>query len=358
MPEFLLIDKPDAISGDLSRHERIGVDTEFMRERTFFAELCLIQIATNDQCYCVDPLTSASVNSFWESAVDRTWVVHSARQDIEVVYQTSQRMPKSIFDTQIAAGLLGYAPQLGYANLAHELFGVEIAKTHTRADWSKRPLSDALLRYAAEDVEYLLPAYDTLGEALEKKGRLAWAEEDSTQLLDPALYDIDPRLAIDRLKGTRKLRGRPRAAAARLAVWRETEALRANRPRQWICKDAVLIELASELPTSNDGLEAFGGLPPGLRRRSGERILEAIAASANDNDDFRPRATPDEAQKTLLKTMQHLVAGCAADLGLAAETLASKKDLVALIMNDHRDSRAASGWRRELFGEQLLQLMS
>ncbi|MDH3532943.1 MAG: ribonuclease D [Gammaproteobacteria bacterium] len=355
MPAYSLVDRPDTIRSELRQQHRIGVDTEFMRERTFFAELCLVQISTPDHIFCIDPLAGGDMQAFWDNATARTWVLHSARQDIEVIYQTSQRMPQRIFDTQIAAGLLGYAPQLGYAGLVSELFGVEIAKTHTRADWSRRPLSDALLQYAAEDVKYLLPAHELLAARLEQQGRLAWAEEDSAQLLEPALYDLDPQLAIDRLRGAKNLHGASRAAATRLAVWRETEALRANRPRQWIARDAALLSLARSLPTSIEELQEIEGLAPGLVRRSGRNVLAAIAASREDNNKYRPPAAPDEAEKALLKRMQAAVIACAADLGLANETVASRKDLAAVIAG--ADSRVLRGWRREVIGAALLELV-
>lgn len=357
MSDYLLVEQPDTIRNDLAGHERIGVDTEFMRESTFFAELCLVQIATDEQIFCVDPLVDEPMRTFWETATSRTWVIHSARQDIEVIYQSSERMPAAIFDTQVAAGLIGYAPQLGYANLVTELFDVELPKTHTRADWSKRPLGDALLQYAAEDVQFLLPAFEILAERLDKKNRLAWAHEDSAALLDPGLYDIDPEQAIDRLKGARNLRGRRRAAAARLAAWRESEALRSNRPRQWIARDTLLIDLATELPTSIDALHNVEGLPAGLVRRRGSELLEAIAASGNDNNNYRPPTAPNEAQKSVLKKMQTQVAECAGDLGLAAETVASKRDLSAIITGGDQESRLLTGWRQELIGDRLLELV-
>jgi ribonuclease D len=357
MPEYTLVDEPDSIAADLGRHDFVGVDTEFMREKTFFAELCLVQVASREEIYCVDPLNGHDMDVFWDALMQDTWVVHSGRQDIEVVYQTAQRMPGRLFDTQIAAGLLGFAPQMGYATLVKELFDVEIDKSHTRANWLRRPLPDAYLHYAAEDVEYLLPALDALAEKLDQKGRLSWAEEDSAQLLNPMLYDIDPELAIDRMKGARNLRGRRRAAAARLAAWREKEALRANRPRQWIAKDNVLLEVAAKLPDSVDALSGIEGLPGGMIRRAGKQILEAVSASANDNSRYRPPTAPNEEQKALLKSIQQQVAECAADLGLAAETVASKRDLSAVIIGGQRDSKVLSGWRRELVGNRLLDLL-
>lgn len=357
MPEFTFVDQPDTICDELTKHDRLGVDTEFMREKTFFAELCLIQVTDGENIHCVDPLAGNPMKDFWEAVMRPTWVLHSGRQDIEVVSQTARCMPRSIFDTQVAAGLLGYAPQMGYASLVKELFDVEIPKAHTRADWTRRPLSDDYLHYAAEDVEYLLPACDVLTERLDKQGRLAWAEEDSALLLNPALYDVDPGLAIDRLKGARNLKGSRRAAAARLAAWRETEALRANRPRQWITKDSVLMELAKVMPSTMADLEKVGGLQAGLIRRAGSDILDALAASAADDSDYQPPGAPDEEQKLLLKTMQTQVADCAADLGLAAETVASKRDLSAVIFGGDRESRVLGGWRRELIGDRLLSLL-
>ena len=356
MADYLLVDKPDSLPPLISGRNPVGVDTEFVRERTFFAELCLIQLAAGDDIYCVDPLVGADMSAFWDCLLSRTWVLHSARQDIEVVFQAANRMPAAIFDTQVAAGLLGYAPQLGYANLVSELFGAELAKSHTRADWSKRPLTDALLHYAAEDVEYLLPAHAALGEALDKQGRLEWALEDSAQLLDPVLYEVDPSAAVDRLKAARNLRGRHRAAAARLAVWRETEAVRANRPRQWIARDNLLVALANTLPGTLAELQRIDGMAAGLVRRQGRQLLDIVAASANDDQGYRPPPAPNEAQKDLLKRLQQHVAGCAADLGVAAEVLASRKDLAALALGDPSGSRAVSGWRRQVVGDELLKI--
>jgi ribonuclease D len=357
MTDYLLVDNVSSIVADLNNSTCIGLDTEFMREKTFFAELCLVQVATGHTIYCVDPLGDADMQSFWDAALATPWVAHSARQDIEVIYQAAERMPTELFDTQVAAGLLGYAPQLGYANLVSELFDVELPKSHTRADWSRRPLADAYLEYAAEDVEYLLPALEILTERLEKLGRLEWAKADSRLLLDPALYANDPEAAVNRLKGARNLRGRRRSAAARLAAWREAEALRANRPRQWIAKDATLLAIAATLPESQQDLEAVEGLPSGLARRSGNRLLEAVHASVRDDHGQRPPAAPNEQQKKRLKDMQKQVADCAESLGLSAEIVAPRKELANAILTGNRDSRVFSGWRRELIGDRLLQLL-
>ena len=214
------------------------------------------------------------------------------------------------------------------------------------------------MQYAAEDVEYLLPATEILATRLDKQNRLSWAEEDSRLLLDPALYDIEPNNAISRLKGARNLRGRRRSAAARLAAWRESEALRANRPRQWIAKDAALLAIAATLPGSIKELEAIDGLSSGLVRRSGSHLLDVVKKSAQDDHNWNnPPKAPNEEQKALLKKMQQKVANCAESLGLSAEIIAPKKELSGTITDGTTDSRVFTGWRREIIGDSLLKML-
>lgn len=357
MPAFTFVDQPDRVAANFKDETIIGVDTEFMRERTFFAQLCLVQLSTRDEILCVDPLTKHGMIDFWRSLDTCTWVLHSARQDIEVIYQTGGFMPSSIFDTQIAASLLGMQPQMGYAGLIQALFDVELAKSHTRANWTTRPLPEEYLQYAAEDVEYLLPTYDELTTRLDKAGRLEWAKADSALLLDAELYDIDPANAIDRLKGARNLRGRRRAAAIRLAAWREMEALKKDRPRQWILRDNVLVDIAYKLPASVGELARIDDLPPKVLSRAGEAIVAEVEKASKDDVGYRPPGPPDEEQKSLLKKMQKLVADCAKDLGIAAETIASKKELSAVIIGGNRQSRVFNGWRKELIGDSLSALL-
>jgi ribonuclease D len=357
MPRFHFVDEPNRLVDELRSLGRLAIDTEFMRERTYYAQLCLTQIASGNDIWCVDPLAGHPQDAFWGELLAHDWVLHSARQDIEVIYQTAHAMPTSIFDTQVAAALLGMPPQLGYAGLVKELFDVDIHKVHTRADWSRRPLRKEFLEYAAEDVEYLLPACEILTDRLEKKGRLGWALEDSAWLLDPELYATDAAQAIDRLKGARNFRGRRRAAAARLAAWREAEAVQRNRPRQWIMRDSVLLDIAWNLPRGAHDLAAIEGLPAKLVRRVGHEILDAVAKSARDDADYQPPSRPDESQKALLREMQKKVADCAGKLDVAAETVASKRELSAVIIGGSRESRLFAGWRAEVIGQELLELL-
>lgn len=362
MPEFQYVDiRDDNLHKEVAAESRIGVDTEFMREKTFYSQLCLVQISTSGNIYCADPLRAgqsgdADSVSFWQALMRPAWVLHSGRQDMEVVYQASDCMPREVFDTQVAAALLGYQPQIGYANLVGELFKVELAKSHTRADWSRRPLADAVMDYAAEDVLYLLPAYEMLTERLEQLGRLEWAMQDSADMLDVSLYANDPALAIYRLKGAGSLRGTARAAAVRLAQWREREAIRTNRPRQWILRDSVLLDLACTSPGSRSGLSDISGLAERTISRAGEQLLQLLDEASKDDIDYEPPLRPNEKQKKLQKEMQRLVSACAENLGVATEIIAPRKELSAAMLGT-RDSRVFRGWRNELIGARLLELL-
>ncbi len=355
--EYLDSESLESLCEKLVDGERIALDTEFMREKTYFPQLCLVQIATENHIWCADPLGAGDLNRVWHTLMERPWVVHSGRQDIEVIFQAAGQMPGELFDTQVAAALLGYAPQLGYAALVSELFGVDLAKSHTRADWTRRPLTPELIEYAAEDVEYLLPAADLLAASLEESGRLAWAIEDSQELLQASLYTPDPGAAVHRLKGARYLSGRARAAARNLAAWREDEAIRRDRPRQWILSDAVLLELASSAPDNEAALAGVPGLQPGIVRRAGPELLAALASGTSEADDTEPQSRPDERQRALLAEMQALVAACAGKLSLLPEVVASKKELSAALAGE-RHLRVFRGWRRELIGDALLEILA
>lgn len=358
MTEFDYVDDSSGLEqlvSLLAENQLIGLDTEFMREKTYYAQLCLAQLNTGKHIYCVDPLAELDLDSFWQKLTECTLVVHSGRQDIEVLYQTARCMPLHIFDTQIAAAFLGHAPQIGYANLVKALFSAELAKSHTRADWSKRPLQPAVLEYAAEDVEYLLPAYELLSDQLRAKGRLEWAQEDSSAMLDKSLYASEPGTAINRVKGARSFSGVARSIAEALAEWRERRAELRNRPRQWIMKDTVLLELASLQPHTSGALAAIEGISAGTVERQGEQLLQIINTPRPAAAHIPPQK-PDDAEKALLKELAAKVAAIAKELDVAAEILAPKKELIDAVAGD-RKSRAFSGWRLATVGTALLEIL-
>ncbi|MEM1173253.1 MAG: HRDC domain-containing protein [Pseudomonadota bacterium] len=356
MSDYQFVDDFYDVIESLKATETAGVDTEFLREKTYFSQLCLIQFSSGEAIYCIDPMRPHDYTDFWDALCSSRWIVHSGRQDTEVIFQTAGKLPERLFDTQIAAGLLGMAPQMGYANLVQTLFDVQLPKSHTRADWSRRPLPSEWLRYAADDVTYLLPALALLSEKLDKVGRLAWAEEDSSLLLDPTLYDPQPEEAVHRVKGARNFHGRRRAAAAALAEWREKEAVRRNRPRQWILRDSTLLDMAVRQPARAGDLRRIDGFPAKLIDRAGERLV-SIIANAGDDAHYRPPRPPDEAQKRLIGELQARVTARAKELDITAEVLAPRKELSAAVVVGSRDTRVFGGWRRDVIGAELAAML-
>jgi ribonuclease D len=356
MPDYQFIDLSSSAPAcaALQGAARIGVDTEFMREKTYYAQLCLVQFAVGNDYWCADPLPASDLQPFWDALLAPAWVLHSGRQDLEVVQQSSGRLPRELFDTQIAAALLGYPPQMGYANLVAELFNVDLAKSQTRADWSRRPLSAAELEYAAEDVMYLLQAYEVLCERLDTLGRLDWARQDSADLLDPSLYSNNFDAAVDRVKGARNLRGRARRAAELLATWRERRAEKSDKPRQWIVRDAVLLAIAEKNPADAAALAKIDNISPGLVRRNADELLELLKSAQTGSDDYEPPGRPDDAQKALLKSLQKTVAACARQMDIPAEVLAPRRELAAAVAGE-RQLRLFRGWRGELLGTEISQ---
>lgn len=346
----------------IRRDAWVAVDTEFMRERTYYPKLCLIQLATASELACVDPLAIADLSPLTALWADETVtkVFHAASQDLEVLLQDSGEIPRPVFDTQIAATLLGYPDQVGYARLVAEQLEVSLDKSHTRADWSKRPLSDQELGYAADDVRYLARLYPALDADLRRRGRRDWLDAEFRGLVEPARYRPDPDAAWRRVRGGQRLRPAQRRVLAQLAAWREREAMAADRPRGWILKDDALLALAQKRPRDRAGLERVRGLPDALKKRHGERLLELIARAP---DQPAPAGLEEPPQTPLPADRQPLVdllmAGLrerAAVEDIAVAALASRKELERLVGGE-RDLPVLSGWRRQAAGQALLDLL-
>jgi ribonuclease D len=259
----------------------LALDTEFIREQTYYPQLCLIQVASTDQIACIDPLALPSLDPLLEVLYDPTVtkVLHAAYQDLEIFYYLCGAVPMPIFDTQLAASVLGYGNQVGYANLVQQMLGVELEKTHTRADWRRRPLPSAWLTYAADDVRYLQEIYLRQQAMVTGRGGMEALAEDFAALADPVRYQPQPQEAWRRIREHQRLRGVQRAVLRALAAWREEQAIRNDRPRRWILHDGPLLELARRMPDDWDGLAQIHGLPPATLRRHGPALLERIAAA-------------------------------------------------------------------------------
>lgn len=358
-----LITRGDALA-DLCRAfegaEWIALDTEFLRERTYSARLCLVQVASREHMAVIDPLaldSLAPLSTLLHDARMRK-VLHAARQDLEVFNDLERRVPAPVFDTQIAAAYLGYDDQLGYAALVADVTGVTLDKAQTRTDWSVRPLSAAQLRYAADDVHYLRPVYETLFERLSARGRLAWVEEDCRRLTEPALYANDPDEAWRRLRGGADLPPTRQPVLAALAAWRERTAQARNLPRAWVLRDEVLFELARRLPESDQELVAIRGLEDGARRRFGGAVLECIASARHaEPTTLWPRVAPLTSDQTALaKRLMARVREIAQTQVLAPAVLATRRDVEKLVRGAE-PAQMFHGWRAELLVAPLTELL-
>lgn len=358
MSDILYIDTDAALASLLDRRLTGGplaADTEFLREKTFHARLCLVQLADDDWIACVDPLSGIDSRPLWQRLGDLELTLHAARQDLEVILSTAGRLPGMIFDTQVAAALVGYPAQIGYARLVKELLGVELPKHHTRTDWSRRPLKQAEIEYAADDVRFLAEIRAILTSRLERLGRLDWAVEDNAALLEPTLYEPSPQTAWQRLRNIARMDERSAGIAAALAQWREIEALRANRPRQWILRDAALLNIAQVSPVDPGSLAAIEGVPAGLVRRAGQDIIDVIR-HAGPAPVLR-RGAPTTAEKALVVRLTEVIRRAATQLEIEPEIIASQKELRQAVARSG-GLRALSGWRGELVGDELRSLLA
>ena len=354
-----ITDTADAVTdlaARLATHASIGLDTEFLRERTYRAELCLIQVSAADDAVCIDPIAVTELGALAAplTAPGVVKVMHASRQDLEVLLP-ALGLVRPVFDTQIAAALAGFAAQVGYAELTRRLLGVELSKAHTRTDWSRRPLSPEQIEYALDDVRYLIPLQLALEERLEKLGRLAWLGEELAALEDARTLATDPQEAWRRVKGLRGMDTARERLARGLAAWRERRAIERNRPRGWILDDAALREVVVRVPRSLAALEAITDLPAGVLRHCGAELLSCIAA-ANVPDPPPPmdiRRRPDPVQSALVKKLAATHQAVAAELGISPEVLATRRDLERLA-DGCDDIAALKGWRRTVIGEKLL----
>lgn len=342
----------------LSRAACIGLDTEFMRERTYYAQLCLLQLAGPDLAVCVDPLAVGSLEALRPlmAGSGPCKIVHAARQDLEVLAPVVGAV-SGLFDTQVAAALIGFPAQVGYAELVRELLGVQLHKNQTRTDWSRRPLSAAQLEYALDDVRHLPPLRERLRERLESLGRSPWFEEEMAQIGNDSFL-IDPEQAWLRIRSFADLDPDRQRLARLLAAWRERRAIDSNRPRGWILPDAALRELVLQVPRDRSALSRLNELPEGIRENSGAKLLELVLAAAVPEPPapLPQRRRPDPAHLELVQRLADLNRRAAAELQLAPELLATRRDLERLAAGE-RDVAPLRGWRHAVVGAELLKAL-
>lgn len=342
----------------------LAIDTEFLREKTYYAKLCLLQLATDSEVVIVDPFAVDDLLVLVPLMEDPSIMklFHAGHQDLEILHRELGVLPSPLFDTQVAAALLGHTLQIGYGPLVHSLCGVALKKSDSYTDWSRRPLSPSQLEYAADDVVYLPRMYRIMVERLEAKGRLAWLDNDFAAMADPANYVVDVRQRFKRLKRVGQLSRRQLSAAREVATWREVTAQQRDLPRKWILTDEQVVEACRREARTID--ELF--MVRGVRERLNTRDARAVVAELTTGLDLPPDQWPelDKALKSepnvdaQVDLMEALVRQRSKENDIAMQTLAGRSEL-SLVARGYTDQAdVLKGWRRAMVGEELLQLLA
>lgn len=339
----------------------VAIDTEFLREKTYRAVLCLIQVATPEVVACVDALAFRDLSPLLDRLFEPELlkVFHAAGQDLEIFHDIRGEVLAPVFDTQIAAPLLGHAHQVGYAALVAAELGVELGKGLQRTDWTRRPLDPRQLEYAADDVIYLSQLYPELRDKLAARDRLAWLDDDFAEATRPDRFVRTDADVWRKVKGLSRLRGQQLSIAQHLALWREERAADRDRPARWIMKDEALIDVARQHPKSLDDLRLVRGLGERFADRMGGRLLELVAEAARQEPTRTPRSPRsvqlDDAQAGVVDVLTAVVKQRALAEGIHASLLASRKDLERLVAGE--PSAVTAGWRRKVVGDALRQVL-
>jgi len=346
----------------LARHPFVTVDTEFLRESTYYPQLCVLQMAGEEDAVVIDALAPGlDLAPFFALMADEkiVKVFHAARQDIEIIWHDAELVPHPLFDTQVAAMVLGYGDSISYDQLVQRITGDTLDKSHRFTDWTRRPLSDAQLAYAVSDVTHLRDVYKALSGELERRGRTDWVAEEMKILTSPETYRLDPDCAWERLKA-RVRKPKELAVLMEVAAWREREAQTRDVPRGRVLKDETIADIAIQAPTTIERLAGLRSLPKGFERSKwGQSILDAVKSGlARDLKSLprieRSRSAPNgQATVELLKVLLRMTSE---RQGVAAKVIATVDDLDRIAADDNADVPALKGWRRKLFGERALAL--
>lgn len=341
----------------------VTVDTEFVREKTYWPQLCLIQIGTDTEAIAVDPLAKGiDLQPVWDLLVNSPVlkVMHSASQDMQIIFNETGKLIAPVFDTQIAAMVCGYGDQPAYATLVQRILNESIDKRSQATDWSRRPLTDHQIEYALGDVTHLVHIFEHLQNKLRQSKRTEWANEEMRHFKDSETYDPDPR---ELWRKVRLRRPNPRALAVlrEITEWRELTAKKRNLPKGWIVRDEALAEIALNGPTSPESLERVRGINERFAfGKDGKRLLERVRAGLDVPDAECPQPeqgkAPIRGHETLVALLQALLRLRCEENGIAAQLVANRKELDLLATEDAPEIRALSGWRRDMFGDDALAL--
>ena len=362
MPPITTTSELAAACRRMAAHPFVTVDTEFLRETTYYPLLCVAQMASPDEAMVIDALAPGiDLSPFYKLMADERVmkVFHAARQDIEIVWHAAKLIPHPIFDTQVAAMVLGYGNSISYEQLVQRITGDALDKSHRFTDWTRRPLSDAQLAYAASDVTHLRDVYLTLVEDLKRRGRADWVEDEMRVLTSPDTYRMEPDNAWKRLK-TRVRKPKELAVLIEVAAWREREAQSRDVPRSRVLKDETITDIAVHAPTTTEKLKSLRSLPKGFERsRWGEGIVAAVSRGlARDLKTLplQPRWQPAANGAATVELLKVLLRMVSEHHHVAAKVIATVDDLERIAASDSADVPALTGWRRELFGDKALAL--
>lgn len=352
----------DAYVDSIAGARVLAIDTEFLREKTYYATLCLLQLNADGKVAVVDPF-KVDISILKPILLDESTMklFHAGRQDIEIILHEIGCVPTPIFDTQVAAALTGQTQQVGYGPLVHSLCGVKIAKADSFTDWSQRPLTESQIQYAAEDVIYLPEMYDRMCALLKKKGRLDWLANDFAELSSIEHYVVDERERYRKLKHVSQLTRRQMAAAREMAAWRELQAQSRNIPRKWVLSDEQIVEACKREPRSIDDLFMVRGMREKLPTADARVVIQLVRSALDASPDTWPEV--DKCSKSepnvdvQVDLMTAIVRKRSKQNDIAFQTLASHSELQDIARGHYEDVELLRGWRREIVGEELLALM-
>jgi len=335
----------------------LAIDTEFIRESTYYAKLCLVQIATQNLSVCIDVLSlddHSSLKKLLNSP--QTKIFHSARQDIEVLRSEYNIIPTPLFDTQIAASILGLDEQISYAELVAQTLSIHLPKTESRTDWSRRPLTAAQINYALDDVNYLGNLYQHLKQALQEKQRIHWLDEECANLTNPAIYELHPNQAWQQVKGIGRVESSDLNVIQALAAWRENTAVQKNLPRRWILNDQAILELAQNKPGSQTEVSSLlkQYAPKSIRHVENIHTVLEQAYTIHNNLTIVDRRLSKQ-QQELVKKMMRVTREKSQQIGTSPSLLANRKSIVSLILGE--DCKITAGWRHSEIGAELMQML-
>lgn len=355
-------DKLKTLCETLAQGDWITLDTEFLREKTYRPQLCLVQLGNADVIACVDPLAIDDLSALYDLLANPnvTKVLHAATQDLEIFYQAMGTVPAPIFDTQVAASLLGHGDQVGYGKLVELVCKTQLDKSQSRTDWSRRPLSDKQISYAADDVRYLRDVYHELLSELTQLNRLGWLQDDFDQLTSPSKYEPNLDVVWKRVRQHNRLKGVQLMVLKKLAQWREEKAVEKNKPRKWMASDDLLMDLSRTQPSNIDELQSLRSADAGFIKHRGQLIINLIKeAQATPKEQWPKLKSFTKLSSNQEAMVDYLMAAAklkADEHKITLSSVTTRKELEKLLLGDE-DVAVMKSWRRSLMGNDLNSLV-